>query len=156
MNKMLSFIFWMFIPLLLPMMLLGYNYGEINEPGFYLLIDNHFVKYDLFSIWIIISIYYFILGYAYKRIKADSNYYAIQALFTICVTLLFLKTMLENDFVYNGGEDAFEYYFFRIKIFFAVFSIWLFSQIWFWFKFAQNLSEEKNHDILDDPKFLDI
>lgn len=153
MNKMLSFIFWMFIPLLFAMMLLGYNYGEESDPGFYLFVVDHFVKYDLFSIWTIISVYYFILGYAYKKIKVDSDYYAIQALFTICATLLFLKTMMDTNFVYEDGRYASEYYFTRIKVFYIGFSIWAFSQIWFWFKFAQNFSDENSYEILDDPEF---
>ena len=61
--------------------------------------------------------------------------------------------MMDTNFVYEDGRYTSEYYFTRIKVFYIGFSIWGFSQIWFWFTFAQNFSDENSYAILADPEF---
>lgn len=155
MNKMISYLFWISALILFLLFALSLNDSSY---GFFLPIKDEIIKFDLPLVLLLVSIYSFIIGLVFIKIKTKHHFLTLFGFFTIISTFLFFNSMIDHKLFYQeieAGNISPDIFATRTTIFFIVSSIWLFAQTIFWFKVIIhffNLDEAKL-ELLDDAKY---
>ncbi|MFK7773158.1 MAG: hypothetical protein AB8F94_13505 [Saprospiraceae bacterium] len=155
MNKMISYLFWMCIPILfIACIHAHYKYGS----DFYFPIGGGFIPFEPIYGWLVNAIYFLVIGFVFKKIKIENYFLSFYSFFTILTIFLFYASIIAHEFVPQASKvDHYSATFLTpwTNPAYVISFIWLILQIIFWLKIIIHFFDqsELKLEILDDGDF---